>query len=161
RLLERIVGERLLRARGVYGFWPAQNDGNDVVLYRDEARATELVRFPMLRQQARKGNDGPQLCLADFVAPLGSGVSDYVGAFVVTAGLGTDELVARFEAERDDYQAIMTKALADRLAEAFAEYLHERARREWYASDERLALADLLKERFRGIRPAFGYPACP
>jgi 5-methyltetrahydrofolate--homocysteine methyltransferase len=161
RLLERIVGERLLRARGVYGFWPAQSVGNDVVLYRDEARVAELVRFPMLRQQARKGNDGPQLCLADFVAPAGSGVSDYVGAFAVTAGLGTDELVARFEAEQDDYHAIMAKALADRLAEAFAEYLHERARREWYARDERLDLGDLLKERFRGIRPAFGYPACP
>jgi 5-methyltetrahydrofolate--homocysteine methyltransferase len=161
RLLDRIVGGRLLRARGVYGFWPAQSDGNDVVLYRDEARVAELVRFPMLRQQARKGNDGPQLCLADFVAPAGSGASDYVGAFAVTAGLGTDELVARFEAEHDDYHAIMAKALADRLAEAFAEYLHERARREWYARDERLDPGDLLKERFRGIRPAFGYPACP
>jgi 5-methyltetrahydrofolate--homocysteine methyltransferase len=161
RLLERIVRERLLRARGVYGFWPAQSDGNDVVLYRDESRTAELVRFPMLRQQGRKGNEGPHLCLADFVAPLGSGVSDYVGAFAVTAGLGTDELVARFEAEHDDYHAIMAKALADRLAEAFAEYLHERARREWYARDERLAAADLVKERFRGIRPAFGYAACP
>ncbi|HJW71130.1 MAG TPA: methionine synthase [Candidatus Binatia bacterium] len=161
RLLDRIVGGRLLRARGVYGFWPAQSDGNDVVLYREEARVAELVRFPMLRQQARKGNDGPQLCLADFVAPAGSGASDYVGAFAVTAGLGTDELVARFEAEHDDYHAIMAKALADRLAEAFAEYLHERARREWYARDERLDPGDLLKERFRGIRPAFGYPACP
>jgi 5-methyltetrahydrofolate--homocysteine methyltransferase len=161
RLLDRIVGDRLLRARGVYGFWPAQSVGNDVVLYRDEARVAEVVRFPMLRQQARKGNDGPQLCLADFVAPAGSRVSDYVGAFAVTAGLGTDELVARFEAEHDDYHAIMAKALADRLAEAFAEYLHERARREWYARDERLDPGDLLKERFRGIRPAFGYPACP
>jgi 5-methyltetrahydrofolate--homocysteine methyltransferase len=161
RLLDRIVGGRLLRARGVYGFWPAQSDGNDVVLYREEARVAELVRFPMLRQQARKGNDGPQLCMADFVAPAGSGASDYVGAFAVTAGLGTDELVARFEAEHDDYHAIMAKALADRLAEAFAEYLHERARREWYARDERLDPGDLLKERFRGIRPAFGYPACP
>src|SRR5262249_39991510 len=116
---------------------------------------------PMLRQQTRKGNDGPQLCLADFVAPAGSGVSDYVGAFAVTAGLGTHELGARFEAAHDDYHAIMAKAPAGRLAEAFAEYLHERARREWYAPDERLAPGDLLKERFRGIRPAFGYPACP
>ncbi len=160
-LLERIVGERLLCARGVYGFWPAQSEHNDIVLYRDEARTAELVRFPMLRQQARKGNDGPHFCLADWVAPAGSGIADHVGAFAVTAGLGTDDLVARFAAEHDDYQAIMAKALADRLAEAFAEWLHEQARREWYAPDERLALDGLLKERFRGIRPAFGYPACP
>src|SRR5262249_55195941 len=161
RLLERIVGERLLRARAVYGFWPAHSEGNDIVLHADESRATELLRFPMLRQQARRGNDGPQLCLADFVPPAGSGVSDCVGAFTVPAGLGTDELVARFEAEHDDYNAIIAKALADRLAEALAEWLHERARREWYAPDEHLASADLLRERFRGIRPAFGYPACP
>jgi 5-methyltetrahydrofolate--homocysteine methyltransferase len=160
-LLDRIVGERLLRARGVYGFWPAQSEGNDVVLYTDASRATEVVRFPMLRQQARKGNDGPHFCLADFVAPAGSGLADYVGAFAVTAGLGTDELVARFAAQHDDYHAIMAKALADRLAEAFAEWLHEQARREWYTRDERLTLDDLLRERFRGIRPAFGYPACP
>src|SRR4029077_13874137 len=128
RLLERIVRERLLLARGVYGFWPAQSDGNDVVLYRDESRTAGLVRFPMLRQQGRKGNEGPHLCLADFVAPVGSGVSDYVGAFAVTAGLGTDELVARFEAEHDDYHAIMAKALADRLARGVARDLHARAR---------------------------------
>jgi 5-methyltetrahydrofolate--homocysteine methyltransferase len=161
RLLDRIVHERLLRARGVYGFWPAQSDGNDIVLYTDESRAGELVRFPMLRQQARTGSGTPHACLADFVAPTGSGVRDYVGAFAVTAGLGTDELVARFAADHDDYHGIMAKALADRLAEAFAEWLHERARREWYAPGERLAQADLLHERFRGIRPAFGYPACP
>jgi 5-methyltetrahydrofolate--homocysteine methyltransferase len=160
-LLERIVRERLLRARGVYGLWPAQSDGNDVVLYTDESRRAELVRFPMLRQQARTGSSAPHACLADFVAPAGTGVRDYVGAFAVTAGLGTDDLVARFAADHDDYHAIMAKALADRLAEAFAEWLHERVRREWYAPDERLELADLLRERFRGIRPAFGYPACP
>jgi 5-methyltetrahydrofolate--homocysteine methyltransferase len=115
----------------------------------------------MLRQQARKGNDGPHFCLADFVAPASSGLADHMGAFAVTAGLGTDELVAQFTAQHDDYHAIMAKALADRLAEAFAEWLHAQARREWYAPDERLALDDLLRERFRGIRPAFGYPACP
>src|SRR5262249_32300306 len=115
----------------------------------------------MLRQQARTGSSAPRACLADFVAPAASGLRDYVGAFAVTAGLGTDDLVARFAAEHDDYHGIMAKALADRLAEAFAEWLHERARREWYAPDERLGLADLLRERFRGIRPAFGYPACP
>jgi 5-methyltetrahydrofolate--homocysteine methyltransferase len=160
-LLDRIVSEKLLRARGVYGFWPAESQGNDIVLYTDASRAAELTRFPMLRQQGRKGNDGPHFCLADYVAPAGSGLADHVGAFAVTAGLGTDELVARFAAEHDDYHAIMAQALADRLAEAFAEWLHARARREWYAPDERLELDDLLRERFRGIRPAFGYPACP
>ncbi len=161
RLLDRIVHERLLRARGVYGVWPAQSDGNDIVLYTDESRGTELVRFPMLRQQARTGSGAPHACLADFVAPVGSGVRDYVGAFAVTAGLGTDELVARFAADHDDYHGIMAKALADRLAEAFAEWLHERARRQWYAPGEHFAAPDLLRERYRGIRPAFGYPACP
>ncbi len=160
-LLDQIVAERRLRARGVYGFWPAESAGNDIVLYADAGRSTELTRFPMLRQQARKGNDSPHFCLADYVAPASSGLGDYVGAFAVTAGLGTDELAARYVAEHDDYHAIMVKALADRLAEAFAEWLHARVRREWYAPDERLAFADLLKERFRGIRPAFGYPACP
>jgi 5-methyltetrahydrofolate--homocysteine methyltransferase len=116
----------------------------------------------MLRQQGVKGNDEPFLSLADFVAPLGSGVRDHLGAFAVTAGLGADELVARFEAERNDYDAIVVKALADRLAEAFAEWLHARARRDWgYGRDEHLSPDDLRKERYRGIRPAFGYPACP
>jgi 5-methyltetrahydrofolate--homocysteine methyltransferase len=160
-LLDRIVREGLLRARGVYGFWPAASAGNDIVLYADATRSAELARFPMLRQQGHTGGDAPHWCLADFVAPVESGLADHVGAFAVTTGLGIDELVARYTAEHDDYHAIMTKALADRLAEAFAEYLHERARREWYAPDERLDLDGLLKERFRGIRPAFGYPACP
>jgi 5-methyltetrahydrofolate--homocysteine methyltransferase len=161
RLLDEIVKDRLLTARGAYGFWPARRDGDDVVLYADEALRQEVARFPMLRQQAVKGNDEPFLSLADFVAPRDAGVPDHVGAFAVTAGIGADALVARFEGARDDYTAILAKALADRLAEAFAEWLHERARREWYAPDERLSLDDLLKERFRGIRPAFGYPACP
>jgi 5-methyltetrahydrofolate--homocysteine methyltransferase len=160
-LLDRIVREGLLRARGVYGFWPAASAGNDIVLYTDATRSAELARFPMLRQQGRTGGDAPHWCLADFVAPVESGLADHVGAFAVTTGLGIDELVARYVAEHDDYHAIMVKALADRLAEAFAEYLHERARREWYAPEERLELEGLLKERFHGIRPAFGYPACP
>jgi 5-methyltetrahydrofolate--homocysteine methyltransferase len=160
-LLDRIVREGLLRARGVYGFWPAASAGNDIVLYADATRSAELARFPMLPQQGRTGGDAPHWCLADFVAPVESGLADHVGAFAVTTGLGIDALVARYTAEHDDYHAIMAKALADRLAEAFAEYLHERARREWYAPDERLDLDALLKERFRGIRPAFGYPACP
>jgi 5-methyltetrahydrofolate--homocysteine methyltransferase len=162
RLLDRIVRERLLTARGVYGFWPAQSDGNDIVVYTDESRATERLRFPTLRQQGAKGNDAPHLALADFVAPVGSGVPDWIGAFAVTAGIGADALAARFEAEHDDYSAILVKALADRLAEAFAETLHARVRREWgYGAEEALGLEDLLHERYRGIRPAFGYPACP
>jgi len=161
KLLERIVADGALRARGVYGFWPAASAGGDLVLWADDARRRELVRFPMLRQQGAKGGGQPHYSLADFVAPSDAGVADYVGAFAVTAGLGCDELVARFERDHDDYQAILTKALADRLAEAFAEMLHERARREWYAPDERLDPEALVREQFRGIRPAFGYPACP
>jgi 5-methyltetrahydrofolate--homocysteine methyltransferase len=160
-LLAEILAQGRLEARGVYGFWPAASDGHDVVLYADETRAAEVVRFPMLRQQADKGGAQAHHCLADFVAPVGQGVADHVGAFAVTAGLHADELVAHYEADHDDYRAIMVKALADRFAEAAAEWLHERARREWYAPDERLEPAALLKERFRGIRPAFGYAACP
>jgi 5-methyltetrahydrofolate--homocysteine methyltransferase len=162
RLLRRIIDERLLTARGVYGFWPASGEGRDIVLYKDEARGEELVRFNMLRQQQVKVEDKPYVALSDFVAPRGSGVSDHVGAFAVTAGIGLDAVVARFEAEHDDFQAIIAKALADRLAEAFAELLHERARREWgYGAGERLTNEELIAERYRGIRPAFGYPACP
>src|SRR5581483_11217505 len=121
----------------------------------------ERLRFPMLRQQGEKAKGTPYLALSDFVAPVESGVPDWIGAFAVTAGLGVDALVAGFEAAHDDYSAILAKALADRLAEAGAEWLHERARREWYAADERLGPDALLKEKYRGIRPAFGYPACP
>jgi 5-methyltetrahydrofolate--homocysteine methyltransferase len=161
-LLDEIARERWLRARGVYGFWPAASDGHDIVIYRDETRTVELARFPMLRQQETPGIGMPNLSLADFVAPVSSGLADYVGLFAVTAGLGVDALVARFEREHDDYRAIMTKALADRLAEAFAEWLHARARQEWgYEAGGPPALEDLLAERYQGIRPAFGYPACP
>ena len=149
-LLDEIEREGLLRARGVYGFWPACAAGDDIVL-------GDCGCFHMLRQQVDHGDDRPNLALSDYVAPEG----DHVGAFAVTAGLGAAELVARFEAERDDYRAIMVKALADRLAEAFAEHLHEVARREWYEAGERLSGEDLVAERYRGIRPAFGYPACP
>ncbi|HEY8536336.1 MAG TPA: vitamin B12 dependent-methionine synthase activation domain-containing protein, partial [Vicinamibacterales bacterium] len=161
-LLDRIVRERLLRARGVYGFWPAASEGDDIVLFEDDSRTRELVRFPMLRQQEVLPDRKPNRSLADFVAPVDSGRKDYIGAFAVTAGIGAAELVSRFEAERDDYNAIMTKALADRLAEAFAEYLHAQARRDWgYGADEQLSNDDLIAEKYRGIRPAFGYPACP
>jgi 5-methyltetrahydrofolate--homocysteine methyltransferase len=160
-LLGQLIEKKWLRANAVYGFWPANSAGDDVVVYEDESRARELVRFNMLRQQSVKEGD-PARSLADFVAPLDSGLSDYIGAFAVTAGLGTDEVVARFEREHDDYNAIMIKALADRLAEAFAELLHARARREWgYGRDEALSNQDLIDEKYRGIRPAFGYPACP
>ncbi len=160
-LLKQIIDEGLLTARGVYGYWPAASDGNDIVLFTDESRTEEKLRFPMLRQQRDKKGDEPHLCLADYVAPRESGKNDYVGAFAVTAGLGAADIVARFEGEHDDYSAIIVKALADRLAEAFTELLHERVRREWYAPDEKLSSEELIAEKYRGIRPAFGYPACP
>ncbi|HET7337925.1 MAG TPA: methionine synthase, partial [Candidatus Dormibacteraeota bacterium] len=149
-LLDEIQRDGSLRARGVYGFWPARADGDDIALDNG-------VRFPMLRQQVDHGDDKPYLSLADFVSPK----HDHVGAFAVTAGLGVDELAARFTAEHDDYRAIMVKALADRLAEAFAEYLHEVVRRSWYETGTKLSNDELIAERYRGIRPAFGYPACP
>jgi 5-methyltetrahydrofolate--homocysteine methyltransferase len=159
-LLDRIVADRLLEARGVYGFWPANADGDDIVLFADDERDEELLRFPMLRQQADHQDDRPNRSLADFVAPIETGLRDYVGAFAVTAGVGTDELAHEFEAAGDDYNAILTKALADRLAESFATVLHDQVRREWYQA-EALTPEQLIAERHRGIRPAFGYPACP
>jgi 5-methyltetrahydrofolate--homocysteine methyltransferase len=155
RLLDRIVDERLLVARGVFGFWPASSEGDDIVV-NDENNGTG-TRFSFLRQQTDYGDSRPNRSLADYVAPSG----DHLGAFAVTAGLGAEELAARFTAEHDDYHAIMVKALADRLAEAFAEYLHEVARRAWYETGPKLPSEQLIAERFRGIRPAFGYPACP
>jgi 5-methyltetrahydrofolate--homocysteine methyltransferase len=161
-MLERIEREGLLGLRGVYGFWPAHSEGEDIVVFPRECCSDELVRFPMLRQQAVPADGRPNLCLSDFVAPRESGLCDHVGAFAVTAGIGADELCRRFEAEQDDYSSILVKALADRLAEAFAEWLHEHVRREWgYAEGEALSNEDLIAERYRGIRPAFGYPACP
>ncbi len=148
-LLDEIVRERSLRARGVYGFWNAVADGDDVVL-------EEGTRFAFLRQQSAYGDSRPNRSLADYVSPAG----DHVGAFAVAVH-GADELAARYQAEHDDYASIMVKALADRLAEAFAEYLHQVARREWYEPGEELSNEELLAERFHGIRPAFGYPACP
>jgi 5-methyltetrahydrofolate--homocysteine methyltransferase len=159
RLLERIVRERLLEARGAYGFFPASGEGDDIVLYTDESRTTERARFAMPRQ---RHDAATTLCLADFVAPRASGLADHIGGFAVTAGHGTDRLTAAFEADNDDYSAILAKALADRLAEAFAEMLHQRVRREWgYGGEEKLSIDQLLREEYRGIRPAFGYPACP
>jgi 5-methyltetrahydrofolate--homocysteine methyltransferase len=161
-LLDEITARGALTAAGVYGFWPAAGDGEDIVLYSDERREGELLRFHMLRQQERKAVGEAHLCLADFVAPRESGRADHVGGFAVTAGIGARELAARYERDRDDYRAIMVKALADRLAEALAEQLHQAARREWgYGREEKLTKGELLAGRYRGSRPAFGYPACP
>jgi len=161
-LLDRIVRERLLTLRGVYGFWKANTVGEDIVIPDPGSRIPDAVIFNMLRQQEEIGDDRPNRSLADFIAPVETGVTDYLGAFAVTAGIGANELVAQYESDHDDYHAIMVKALADRFAEAFAEYLHARARQEWgYGASERLSSDDLIHERYRGIRPAFGYPACP
>jgi 5-methyltetrahydrofolate--homocysteine methyltransferase len=154
-LLDAIVAGGELRARGVYGFWPASSDGDTIVVSGENGSAS--TRFELLRQQSAYGDARPNRSLADYVAPDG----DWIGAFAVTAGIGARELSARFEREHDDYRAIMVQALADRLAEAFAEYLHEVARREWYEHGPRVSSEDLIRERYRGIRPAFGYPACP
>ncbi|HUA40792.1 MAG TPA: methionine synthase [Streptosporangiaceae bacterium] len=150
--LDEVISDSLLHARGVYGFWPAHAEGDDVVVDGEPAG----VRFPMLRQQVARTDTRPNRCLADYVAPEG----DHIGAFAVCV-TGADELAQRFESERDDYRAIMTKALADRLAEACAEYAHLEARRAWYEPDSAPTIEELHAERFRGIRPAFGYPACP
>jgi 5-methyltetrahydrofolate--homocysteine methyltransferase len=160
-LLKEIVDGRLLRARGVYAFWPAAADGDDIIVYRNEDRREVFARFPMLRQQEAQPEGRPNLSLADFIAPRGSGVPDYLGMFAVTAGLGADDLVRRYEADHDDYRAIMVKALADRLVEAFAAWLHAQARSEWGHPDRGVSPQDLHLERHRGIRPAYGYPACP
>ncbi|MCB9789297.1 MAG: methionine synthase [Deltaproteobacteria bacterium] len=163
RMLERIVAEGWLEARGVVGLYPAQSDGDDLVIYTDRSATGVLARMPMLRQQARKSADRPNLSLADYLAPIESGVVDTLGLFAVTAGHGIERQLARFAADHDDYSAILLKALADRLAEAMAELVHARVRRElWgYAPDEPLDNAALIAERYQGIRPAPGYPACP
>jgi 5-methyltetrahydrofolate--homocysteine methyltransferase len=162
-MLERIIAERWLGAAAVVGLFPANSVGDDVEVYADESRASPVKTFHFLRQQMVKPQDKPNLCLADFVAPKASGVRDYLGAFAVTAGIGIDERVAAYEAKHDDYNAILLKALADRLAEAFAELMHRRVRREFwgYAPDEALGVEALIDEQYRGIRPAPGYPACP
>jgi 5-methyltetrahydrofolate--homocysteine methyltransferase len=161
-MLGKIVDEKLLRARAVFGFWPAARVGDDVILFTDESRREERARFPMLRQQRVAQQDRATLSLSDFVAPLASGVRDYVGAFCVTAGHGATELAQSYEARHDDYNAIIVKALADRLAEASAEMLHKRVREIWGHPDAAdLSNDDLIDEKYRGIRPAFGYPACP
>jgi 5-methyltetrahydrofolate--homocysteine methyltransferase len=162
QLLNKIVRERLLRARAVYGFWPANSVCDDIEIYAQDGRGTVLATIHTLRQQIRKAEGEVNLALADFIAPKSTGLPDYIGAFAVTAGEGLDELCAKFEKDHDDYNSIMAKALADRLAEGFAECLHKRVREEWgYGKGEKLTTEDLIKERYRGIRPAPGYPAIP
>ncbi|MGB0128584.1 MAG: methionine synthase [Rhodocyclaceae bacterium] len=162
-MLKRIVEEKWLSANGVCGVFPANAVGDDIEIYADASRDRVLMTWHNLRQQHQRPDGKPNNCLADFIAPRESGIVDYIGAFAVTAGARIDERLAQFQAAHDDYSAIMLKALADRLAEAFAEYLHERVRREFwgYAADERLGTAELVAEKYRGIRPAPGYPACP
>jgi 5-methyltetrahydrofolate--homocysteine methyltransferase len=158
-MLGQIVDETWLRPRGVVALWPARREGDDVVVFSGDNRLDELARFPFLRQQIAKREGRPNSCLADFISPDG----DWLGGFAVTAGDGIEPHLARFKAAHDDYQDILLKALADRLAEAFAEYLHERVRREiWgYETTPRQSNTDLIREQYKGIRPAPGYPACP
>lgn len=164
-MLDRIVAERLLQPRGIVGFFPAASDGDDLVLFDPSTAGAyhELARFAFPRSQERKLAGGPNPCLADFTAPLDSGKRDWIGLFAVTAGHGLESLVAESAAAGDDYGALLAKTLADRLAEAFAEEAHERCRREWwgYAADENLSMKEMFDGKYRGIRPAFGYPACP
>ena len=162
-LLERIVREQRLTATGVYGYWPAVSEDDDIVLYRDREHTGELTRFNLLRQQEAIADRKANLSLADFIAPraaLTGGRTDYLGAFAVTAGIGAEQLAKQFEGELDDYSAILVKALADRFAEAFAAYLHQRSRLEW-GVDQARTVEEIHHETHRGIRPAFGYPACP
>jgi 5-methyltetrahydrofolate--homocysteine methyltransferase len=181
KLLDEIVGKKLIQPKAVYGFFPANRVGDDVELYTDESRSKVLTTFHFLRQQIEKGDGTPNWCLADFIAPRRTAVApvsdfnskkseaaatavlrDYIGAFAVTSGHNLKELVEKFKADHDDYNAIMSEALADRLAEAFAEFLHKRVREEWgFGKTEKLSSEDLIEEKYRGIRPAAGYPACP
>jgi len=162
-LLKKIVDEKLLQANGVIGFWPANSVGDDIELYTDDTRTEVLTTIYTLRQQAEKVKGEPYYALSDFIAPKESGIPDYWGGFAVTTGIGCDEMVAEFERDHDDYNSIMAKALADRLAEAFAEKMHELVRKDYwgYAKKEQLDTVELIKEEYQGIRPAPGYPACP
>jgi 5-methyltetrahydrofolate--homocysteine methyltransferase len=162
-MLQRIIDEKWLTAKAVAGLYPANSVGDDIEIYSDETRTEVLCVQHSLRQQTKKVEGQPNIALADFIAPKESGKIDYIGGFVVTTGHGIDAHIERFEADHDDYSSIMLKALADRLAEAFAEYLHEKVRKEWwgYATDETLTNEHLIAENYRGIRPAPGYPACP
>jgi 5-methyltetrahydrofolate--homocysteine methyltransferase len=163
-LLKEILAHGHLKARGVYGFFPANAVGDDVELYTNADRTSVITRLHFLRQQMDKPAGQYNHCLADYIAPKhrSTELPDHIGMFAVSAGFGTEDLCKMFEKDNDDYNSIMTKAIADRLAEAFAEWLHKRVRREWgYGADENLTHDDLIREQYRGIRPAAGYPACP
>jgi 5-methyltetrahydrofolate--homocysteine methyltransferase len=162
-MLDQIIEKKMLQANGIFGIWPAHSDGDDIVLFEDESCTKEIGRFYHLRQQEKKKEGAPNFCLSDFVAPLEVGKADYCGAFAVTSGIGMEKWMAEFKADHDDYSAIMLEALADRLAEAFAELLHEKIRKEYwgYVPEEHMSKEDLIKVKYKGIRPAMGYPACP
>jgi 5-methyltetrahydrofolate--homocysteine methyltransferase len=163
-MLEKIINEKWLQARAVIGLFPANTiNDDDVELYTDDARTEVRTVFHFLRQQMNRRREAPNHCLADYIAPKESGVEDYIGAFAVTAGIGIEDKIEEFEADHDDYNSILLKALADRLAEAFAERMHERVRKEFwgFAAAENLSNPEMIKEEYRGIRPAPGYPACP
>jgi 5-methyltetrahydrofolate--homocysteine methyltransferase len=162
KLLDDIIAKKLLTANGIIGIYPANSNGDDIEVYTDDSRKTIKTVFKNLRNQVKKEEGTPNLCLSDFVAPKETGIPDYIGTFTVTI-LGADELAKEFEKKLDDYNSIMVKALADRLAEAFTELIHLKIRKDiWgYATQENMSLDDLLLERYKGIRPAHGYPACP
>ena len=162
-MLDEIIEKKMLQANGIIGIWPAHADGDDIVLFGDEGKTKEIGRFYQLRQQEMKKDGTPNISLSDFVAPAESGLTDYCGAFATTAGIGIEKWIAQYKADHDDYQAILIEAVADRLSEAFAELLHLLVRKEYwgYAADENLSLEEILKVKYQGIRPAFGYPACP
>ena len=162
-MLDTMINQGHVKGKAVFGLFPANSDGEDIIVYTDESRTVEKARLYNLRQQLQLRNNAPNCSLADFIAPVDSGVKDYIGGFAVSTGFGADEFAAKFAAEHDDYNSIMVKALADRLAEALAEYLHLKVRREYwgYASDESLDNEQLIRELYQGIRPAPGYPACP
>ena len=162
-MLDQIVREKWFKAQATIGFWPANAVGDDIDVYADDTRKNKIATFHTLRQQLEKREGRFNTALSDFIAPVSSGVPDYIGAFVVTAGIGEDAIADRFKLANDDYSSILCKALADRLAEAFAERMHARVRREFwgYAPDEKLAPEELILEQYAGIRPAPGYPAQP
>ena len=162
-MLAQLVKEKWLTAKARFGIFPANANGDDIEIYTDEDREKVFATWLTLRQQLKKSKDQPNIALSDFIAPKTTGVKDYMGAFCVCTGFGTSEKAKAFEEENDDYNSIMIKALADRLAEAFAEYLHLKVRKEYwgYASDEKLSNKELINETYKGIRPAPGYPACP
>ncbi|CAM3707649.1 methionine synthase [Rheinheimera salexigens] len=162
-MLDLMINQQQVAGKAIFGLFPANSDGEDIIIYTDDTRQHERCRLFNLRQQMQLRNKAPNCCLADFIAPVNSGIADYMGAFAVSTGFGADELAAKFVAEHDDYNSILVKALADRLAEALAEYLHLQVRRQYwgYAADEQLDNEQLIREQYQGIRPAPGYPACP